>query len=225
MNRLTKSTRNEIEGRGQPEADKGRTRWVRVMPARGAGGTLDIQPNSQVCIVARSLGSAGPMSEWLASLGVAVNATKDLAGAIANLRGDYKAWAAVVVFADGFGGPVECFDQLRLLREECPGLPVIVVSESFGESDFSTERLPLCDVCLRFPVDPAEMTTAWVCAMENSRKWRQFKFELRKMALRAFRDGGGTDAGYDFSADDDGPDSFGAGLAGRFMMPPSAAAG
>jgi len=223
MNRLNKSSRNDIGGRVRSGTEEARSRWVRVMPVRGAGNSPNIQPNSQVCIVARSLGSAGPMSEWLASLGVAVNATKDLTGAIASLRGDYGMWAAVVVFADGFGGPVECFDLLRLLREDCPGLPLIVVSASFAESDFSAERLPLCDVCLREPVDLAEMTAAWVCAMENSRKWRQFKFELRKMALRAYRDGG-PEAGFGFGMEEDGPDAFG-GPVETMPLPPAAAAG
>ena len=159
------------------------TRWVRVMPAKGGATLPEAEAGSDVCIVARSLGATGPMSEWLASLGIAVSATKDLGVAIANLRQSYTAWAAVVIFADGFGGPVECFDQLRLLREDCPGLPVIVVSETFAESDFTAERAPLCDVCLRYPIEPSEYTAAWVAAVENSRRWRQFKFEMRKTAL------------------------------------------
>lgn len=181
--------RNAVENRGDHPLDEAVARWVRVVPPADAEPVPELGRNSEVCIVARSIGVAGPLSEWLASLGVAVSATKDLAAAIANLRQSYRAWSAAVIFADGFGGPVECFDQLRLLREECPGLPVIVVSAAFAESDFSAERLPLCDVCLRHPVDPAEYTAAWLGAVENSRRWRQFKFELRKLALSAQRIG------------------------------------
>lgn len=179
--------RNAVEGRGEHPGEQALARWVRVMPAADAEVLPELGRNSEVCIVARSIGAAGPLSEWLASLGVAVSATKDLSAAIANLRQSYKAWSAAVIFADGFGGPVECFDQLRMLREECPGLPVILVSAAFPESDFSAERLPICDVCLRHPVDPAEYTEAWLGAVENSRRWRQFKFELRKLALNAQR--------------------------------------
>ena len=175
---------DRAEGHGDPAAfGPDGSRWVRVVPAKGGSSLHQTEAGTDVCIVARSLGATGPLSEWLASLGIAVSATKDLGVAIMNLRQSYTAWAAVVIFADGFGGPVECFDQLRLLREECPGLPVILVSGSFAESDFTAERAPLCDVCLRYPIDPSEYVMAWVGAVENSKRWRQFKFEMRKTAL------------------------------------------
>jgi len=86
----------------------------------------------------------------------------------------------VMVDIDALGGIVVAYDGLRLLRNQRPNLPVIVVSEDLSANDFSLERLPLCDASLRAPVAYSALEYALTESREvNNPAWVARLKEMR----------------------------------------------
>lgn len=157
------------------------SRWVVMDPPAAVidGGEEAYAP--QICIAARAVGDTGALAEWLLSLGFTLNVTRGIDDAFELVERTYRGWSAFILFADGFGGPLDVFDRLRQLREGCPGLPVILASSSFKATDCSTERLPLCDVCLATPLKAEDFSPVWLSALLNAQTWRNRKSELRRI--------------------------------------------
>ena len=105
-----------------------------------------------------------------------------LADALAEM--EYRVHAArcgcLIVDIDTFDDLVRAIDVLVQLREQRPNLMVILLSEQVRRDDFSLERLPLCDVTLRYPLEPADLAFALEEAAVNNRVWiwRRRSFRL-----------------------------------------------
>jgi DNA-binding NtrC family response regulator len=70
------------------------------------------------------------------------------------------------------------YELLFDLRAHYPGLPVMLISESFARDDFSIERLPLCDVSLRAPTSFKSFEAGIKDALENNGAWQKRNSEL-----------------------------------------------
>lgn len=70
------------------------------------------------------------------------------------------------------------------LRRFAPELPIIVLSSRIAASDYSTERMAICDVTLKTPVQPADLIEALAAALENHAYWRDTRFESRLVPAR-----------------------------------------
>lgn len=84
---------------------------------------------------------------------------------------------------DSFGATDQTIDELRRLRNEHPDVWVILVSWAFGRDDFSTDRLPIADVCLRGPVSFARLELALVEAEVNNAIWQGRLNELAALEI------------------------------------------
>jgi len=79
----------------------------------------------------------------------------------------------VIFELDSFGGITEVYDALRKVRDTYPKAVVIAVSGSFLVNDFDLERLPLCDVSLRWPVRSKTLEEAFHHADANNKVWNK----------------------------------------------------
>ncbi|MEY4871317.1 MAG: hypothetical protein RLZZ563_647 [Pseudomonadota bacterium] len=70
------------------------------------------------------------------------------------------------------------------LRRFAPELPIIVLSSRIAASDYSTERMAICDVTLKTPAHPTELIEALAAALENHAYWRDTRFENRRVMPR-----------------------------------------
>lgn len=80
-------------------------------------------------------------------------------------------WSAVFICVDDFTSLSSIFNKLRMIRSIVPEVSLIIASQEFGKSDFSTERLPICDVSVKLPLDEQELDDIMICARRNNIAW------------------------------------------------------
>lgn len=124
---------------------------------------------------------------WIHARGSAVKLVSSLDEAVADVRA--KRWTSIVVDADSVGDLPMVVDTLVRLREERPHLPLILVSGRVSRDDFDLERLPLCDVTLRHPVEADNFGFAVQEAMINNRVWIARRRALHLMHATPSADG------------------------------------
>lgn len=83
------------------------------------------------------------------------------------------------VDADFLGDEGAMIDFGMRLRRFSPGMPVIMASRRVTASDFSTERMAICDVTLRMPVTRGDLLEAMSAALENHSYWMEKRSEGR----------------------------------------------
>lgn len=70
------------------------------------------------------------------------------------------------------------------LRRFAPDLPVIMVSSRIAASDYSTERMAICDVTLKSPAQTIDLLEALAAALENHAYWRDTRAQGRLLLPR-----------------------------------------
>lgn len=92
----------------------------------------------------------------------------------------------ILVDVDGLGGISVIYSELRRIRDTIPELAVILVSSEFSADDFSLERLPLCDACLRarFTADGLDFAMT-ESADVNNKVWQTRLEELQMIAVNS----------------------------------------
>lgn len=116
---------------------------------------------------------------WMQDAGFRIQAASDLYVAVNSLCHAPEQASLVMVFIDAFGGIVEAIEPLRRLRDCAPQLPLIVMSAEVEGSDFTVERLALCDVTLKTPVGPAALRMAVTEAKANNVIWQARVKDIR----------------------------------------------
>lgn len=106
---------------------------------------------------------------WIRQQGDLAHVVPDLEQAAQHVHA--TRWSCIVVDVDSQGDLAAAVDAVVTLREQRPNLPVILVSAQVKRDDFELERLPLCDVTLRLPVDPENFCFAVQEAQVNNRVW------------------------------------------------------
>lgn len=83
-----------------------------------------------------------------------------------------KARSVILFFeVESFGGVDKTFEDLRFVRDSFSAVKIIFISKNFLVDDFSLERLPLCDVSLRWPASRHSMMEGLDVARENNQIW------------------------------------------------------
>ncbi len=77
------------------------------------------------------------------------------------------------VDADYLGDEGAMIDFGMRLRRFCPGMPIIMATRRVTTSDYSTERMAICDVTLRMPVTRGDLLEALSAALENHSLWME----------------------------------------------------
>lgn len=80
-------------------------------------------------------------------------------------------YSCAVIDADSLGDLAHVVGAVVSLRDQRPNLPVILVTAGVRRDNYELERLPLCDVTLRHPVDPETFAFAVQEAQVNNRVW------------------------------------------------------
>ncbi len=122
-------------------------------------------------LIAANDANVGICEEWLneAMIG-AVRCRSFDAAPKATRRGALRV-SLFIVDLDSLGGISVAFDDIIALRDANPCIPMILLSAKVQASDYSTERLRLCDVTLRAPVGHASLELAIVEAARNNLIW------------------------------------------------------
>jgi hypothetical protein len=91
-------------------------------------------------------------------------------------------WGMLVLCIDDFDGLGQIFNKLRYFRDKRPHVPVILTSFGFRSHDLTEERLAICDLSLKFPVDLAALDDVFEAMWHNNRAWVQRVAELQNTA-------------------------------------------
>lgn len=87
----------------------------------------------------------------------------------------------LIVDIDLFGGVSDVVGQLIMLRKRKPDCSVVLLSRELSGNDFTTSRLPMCDVSLRLPFgDLPKFETIHETVHSNNMIWRQRQHEIRR---------------------------------------------
>jgi hypothetical protein len=108
---------------------------------------------------------------WIANLGGAAIRVFDIGDATEFLsrKGPGK---VALVFEARSDELEDRVDQCFGLRARFPDCPIILISETFGKNDFSTERMAVCDASLRSPVTQVAFKLAVPAALSNNEYFR-----------------------------------------------------
>lgn len=87
----------------------------------------------------------------------------------AMMEGDAQTFCVINI--DDFGGLGPLFDRLRKLRETAPYVPVALLSFKFCKNDFTSTRLPVCDVSIRLPCNRGIVVRLLGEAIANNHLW------------------------------------------------------
>lgn len=136
-----------------------------ICPLRFSEGAL-------VLLATTDTAAFAAVTVWLEAQVAGVAVCHDFGLAIAAALRSPARWSCMMVDLDRFGGIDETCDGLRHLRETVPQLPVILLSRRMRVNDYSTERLPICDVSLRLPLSPAALELALMDAIHNNLIWQ-----------------------------------------------------
>ncbi|MCO8145904.1 hypothetical protein NHN26_11775 [Rhodovulum tesquicola] len=141
---------------------------------------------SRVMLAAARVTTAGVEARVLAGCSVLY---QDLDLALADLRADSRkagrVWGFLAVQIDDFGGITGCIRPLLRFRHLCPSVPLILLSDCTSRDDLSCDRLALCDVTLKSPVNAASWRHALAVARKNNRTWQSRLDERAKQGRRA----------------------------------------
>lgn len=131
----------------------------------------DILDGWTVLLYDRSDSEAVMLRAWIASLGGAVIRISDIADATGYLSRRQSGRVALV-FEARSDDLEDRVDQCFALRARFPDCPIILMSETFGKNDFSTERMAVCDASLRSPVTQVAFKLAVPAALSNNAYFR-----------------------------------------------------
>lgn len=92
-------------------------------------------------------------------------------------------WGVVVLCLDDFDGVGSIYNKLRYFRDERPHIPVVLTSSDFKSNDLSQERLSICDLSIRLPLEPGSEESLFHAAGQNNMIWMERLAELEKARI------------------------------------------
>ena len=110
----------------------------------------DVLEGWTVLIYNASMGEVVMLRSWVASLGGTAVRLTEVSDAEAFIARNAGSRIALVIEARS-ADLDERIEECLSLRARFPSCPIILLSETFGKNDFSTERMAVCDASLRSP--------------------------------------------------------------------------
>jgi hypothetical protein len=127
----------------------------------------------QVLVAARQVDGLAGLVARFRTTGARVAMGADLAVMLARIVGSPKTCGCLVVQIDGFGEIEDIVDQVMAFRRNAPTVPLILISTGFRQDRLGAERLALCDVSLRDPVNLGQVQAAVEQALQNNLLWQE----------------------------------------------------
>jgi DNA-binding response OmpR family regulator len=117
-----------------------------------------------------------PLLDWLRDLGAQVTPMPIRSLPLEWFDRYATGFDAALVDADFLGDEGSMIDFGMRLRRFAPDLPIIMVSSRVAQSDYSTERMAICDVTLRAPLAGQALLEALAVAITNHDRWHEGRF-------------------------------------------------
>ena len=127
----------------------------------------------QVLLVARQAEGLAGLADRFRLAGARVALGADLGALLARIVANPKLCGCLVVQIDGFGEIEDIVDQVMAFRRNAPAVPLILISTGFRQDRLGAERLALCDVSLRDPVNLGQVQAAVDQAFQNNLLWQE----------------------------------------------------
>lgn len=136
---------------------------------------------AQIVVFCQRPGPLDPLLDWLAEKGAKVVhfPMRRLPLEWFDTYGDSHDVA--LVDADFLGDEGAMIDFGMRLRRFSPGMPIIMATKRVAQSDYSTERMAICDVTLRMPIARGDLLEALSIALENHSHWLETRHGKRSL--------------------------------------------
>lgn len=125
----------------------------------------------RVAILGRDLNDLTSVEEGAGRLLADVYLSSRLRPAFWDIVRSPQHWAGIMMLYSHFGPIGQTFDLIHSFRLRVPSVPLILLSRELSGDDFSTERLPICDVSLKLPFDLTCFVEVMDLAESNNRVW------------------------------------------------------
>lgn len=123
-------------------------------------------------IIAKKSADLSTLTNWLNDFGHEACFARDLGLAAKDLVKHRLNYSMLFVDIDSFDGICFAIDDLRLIRNAAPELPIVVLTRDVASDDFSTARLAITDVTLRHPLRVSTLEVAVIEAFRNNLQWQ-----------------------------------------------------
>lgn len=137
----------------------------------------------RLAILGRDFGQLVDLTFGAQSAGVQVLTSSHARAALWDLICHPQAWACVLVLTEDFGSISATFNLFHSFRLRCPSVPVIMASPLFSRDDYTSERLPLCDLSLKLPASLSNLGLVMYVAEVNNRQWYERNRDLKSGLL------------------------------------------
>lgn len=127
----------------------------------------------QVLVAARQVEGLSGLLDRFRLAGARVAMGAELGAMLARIVANPNMCGCLVVQIDGFGEIEDIVDQVMAFRRNAPGVPLILISTGFRQDRLGAERLALCDVSLRDPVNLGQVQAAVDQALQNNLLWQE----------------------------------------------------
>lgn len=143
------------------------------------GPASSVQPSQIVAFCQYPGGGIDSMITWLMAQGARVTIVSQSWLPLDWFDHYAHSYDAALVEGPFVGDDGAVIDFGLRLRRFAPDLPIIMLSSRIAASDYSTERMAICDVTLKTPAHPADLIEALATALENHAYWRDTRLERR----------------------------------------------
>jgi hypothetical protein len=141
------------------------------------GPWLDLLEGGTIALVSQREGIKAAFRSWASRLDREAAFPLTIPSLLRQLARGEPAPAAVVVDLHRCQPLAAAVEQLIAFRLTSPTVPVVLVMDDLRRHDFGTERLAMCDVSLRGPIDMALLELALCEAIANNNAWLERLFE------------------------------------------------
>jgi len=132
---------------------------------------FDMLDEGPALLIAGDDANIGLCYDWLNEAMIGALRCRSFSAASAVLRQGAPRVSLLIIDIDSLGSINTAIDHIMALRDTQPCIPLILLSAEVHASDFSTERLRICDVTLRAPVSHSSLELAIVEAARNNLVW------------------------------------------------------
>lgn len=164
---------------------------ISMAPAKDASpaccppGVAQMPRPAQIVAVCERPGPLDPLLDWLAEKGAQIVHVPLRRLPLDWFDSHAHRHDVALVDADFLGDEGAMIDFGMRLRRFSPGMPVIMATKRVTASDFSTERMAICDVTLRMPITRGDLLEALSAALENHAHWTEIRHQGRPLIAEA----------------------------------------
>jgi hypothetical protein len=149
------------------------------LPPLGRIVDVDYHVSGYAVLVSGSPKKLSMPISFLRTISLGVNIIPSLEDVISTLKDGRDIPSLLVVDIDSAADEDSTFDLIFTIRDKHPQMPIILISGDFARDDMSTERLAICDVSLRAPINRISFELGVEEAFANNSIWQHRLLELK----------------------------------------------